>query len=65
MDLMRKEQLIDAYVNFIMDSMPLKLKEEELFSRLVKEYERKTEEEIVSEITMAYGLEGLEEIGYR
>lgn len=53
--------LIDEYVNFIMDAMSLKLKEETLFEYLVNDYKNRTKEEIIAEILENYGDEWFEE----
>jgi len=56
-----QEKLIDEYVNFIMDSMSLKLKEELLFEYLVNDYKEKSQDELIVEIRENYGDEWFEE----
>jgi hypothetical protein len=48
-------KLVDDYVNFIMDGMPLKLKEEMLYEYLVNEYKDLSEEELTQQIFENYG----------
>lgn len=56
-----QEKLIDEYVNFIMDSMSLKLKDELLFEYLVNDYKEKSQDELIVEIRENYGDEWFEE----
>lgn len=58
-----QEKLIDEYVNFIMDSMSLKLKEELLFEYLVNDYKEKSQDELIVEIRENYGDEWFENNG--
>jgi hypothetical protein len=53
--------LLDNYVNFIMDGMSLKLKEEMLYEYLVNDYKNLSEEELTTEIRENYGDEWFEE----
>ena len=53
--------LLDKYVNFIMDGMSLKLKEEMLYEYLVNDYKNLSEEELTAEILENYGDEWFEE----
>jgi hypothetical protein len=48
-------KLVDDYVNFIMDGMPQKLKEEMLYEYLVNEYKDLSEEELTQQILENYG----------
>jgi len=54
-------KLVDDYVNFIMDGMPLKLKEEMLYEYLVNEYKDLSDEELTKQILENYGDEWFEE----
>jgi len=54
-------KLVDDYVNFIMDGMPLKLKEEMLYEYLVNEYKDLSDEELTQQILENYGDEWFEE----
>ena len=54
-------KLVDDYVNFIMDGMPNKLKEEMLYEYLVNEYKDLSEEELTKQILENYGDEWFEE----
>ena len=54
-------KLVDDYVNFIMDGMPQKLKEEMLYEYLVNEYKDLSEEELTQQILENYGDEWFEE----
>lgn len=56
-----RKALLDQYVNFIIDSMPRKLMEQELYDCIVKQYESLRKEEIEDEIREAYGEEWLSE----
>lgn len=53
--------LLDKYVNFIMDGMSLKLKEEMLYEYLVNDYKNLSEEELTAEILENYGDEWFDE----
>jgi hypothetical protein len=55
------ERLIDEYVNFNIDSLSLATREEMLYSYMVDEYNQKTEDEIIAEITHNYGIEWFQE----
>lgn len=54
-------KLVDDYVNFIMDGMSQKLKEEMLYEYLVNEYKDLSEEELTQQILENYGDEWFEE----
>ena len=54
-------KLVDDYVNFIMDSMSQKIKEEMLYEYLVKEYKDMGEEELTQQILEIYGDEWFKE----
>lgn len=54
-------KLVDDYVNFIMDSMTQKLKEETLYDYLVNEYKDVSDEELTQQILENYGDEWFEE----
>ena len=53
--------LLDNYVNFIMDGMSLKLKEEMLYEYLVNDYKDLSEVELTTQIRENYGDEWFEE----
>lgn len=53
--------MIDEYVNFIMDGMSLKLKEELLYEYLVNDYKEMSQDELIAEIRENYGDEWFEE----
>ena len=53
--------LLDNYVNFIMDGMTLKLKEEMLYEYLVNDYKDLSEVELTTQIRENYGDEWFEE----
>ena len=55
------ENLLYNYLNFIMDGMSLKTKEELLFEYLVNDYKDLSEEELTTEIRENYGNEWFEE----
>ena len=55
------ENLLYNYLNFIMDGMSLKTKEERLFEYLVNDYKDLSEEELTTEIRENYGNEWFEE----
>ena len=48
-------RLIDDYVNFIMDGMSLKLKDEMLYEYLVNDYKDLSEEELTTQFRENYG----------
>jgi len=54
-------KLVDDYVNFIMDGMSQKLKEEMLYEHLVNEYKDLSEKELTQQILENYGDEWFEE----
>ena len=54
-------KLVDDYVNFIMDSMSQKIKEEMLYEYLVKEYKDMSEKELTQQILEIYGDEWFKE----
>ena len=54
-------KLVDDYVNFIMDGMSQKLKEEMLYEYLVNEYKDLSEKELTQQILENYGDEWFEE----
>jgi hypothetical protein len=54
-------KLLDDYVNFIIDSMSQKLKEETLYDYLVSEYKNVSDEQLANEIRENYGDEWFEE----
>jgi predicted house-cleaning noncanonical NTP pyrophosphatase (MazG superfamily) len=54
-------KLVDDYVNFIIDSMSQKLKEETLYDYLVSEYKNVSDEQLANEIRENYGDEWFEE----
>jgi hypothetical protein len=54
-------KLLDDYVNFIIDSMSQKLKEEILYDYLVSEYKNVSDEKLANEIRENYGDEWFEE----
>ena len=53
-------KLVDEYVNFIMDGMSQKLKEEMLYEYLVNEYKNLSERALRTEILENYGVEWFE-----
>jgi hypothetical protein len=53
-------KLVDDYVNFIMDSMSLQIKEEMLYDYLVNEYKDLSEKELTQQILENYGDEWFE-----
>ena len=53
-------KLLDDYVNFIIDSMSQKLKEETLYDYLVSEYKNVSYEQLANEIRENYGDEWFE-----
>lgn len=53
--------MIDEYVNFIMDGMSLKLKEELLYEYLVNDYKEMSQDELIADIREIYGDEWFEE----
>lgn len=53
-------RLVDDYVNFIMDSMCQKIKEETLYDYLVNEYKDLSEKELTQQILENYGDEWFE-----
>jgi hypothetical protein len=55
------DKLVDDYVNFIMDSMSQKIKEEMLYDYLVKDYKDLSEEELTQQILEIYGDEWFKE----
>ena len=55
------ENLLYNYLNFIMDGMSLKTKEERLFEYLVNDYKDLSEEELTTEIRENYGNEWFDE----
>ena len=55
------ENLLYNYLNFIMDGMSRKTKEELLFEYLVNDYKDLSEEELTTEIRENYGNEWFEE----
>ena len=55
-------KLLDDYVNFIIDSMSQKLKEETLYDYLVNEYTNVSDEQLANEIRENYGDEWFEEL---
>ena len=55
------ENLLYNYLNFIMDGMSRKTKEERLFEYLVNDYKDLSEEELTTEIRENYGNEWFEE----
>jgi len=59
--MVNKKDLIDIYVNSIIDSMSHKLIEEELYEYIVKDYNKKSKKDIISEIRELYGDEWFEE----
>ena len=54
-------KLVDDYVNFIMDSMSQKIKEEMLYEYLVNDYKDMSEEELTQQILEIYGDEWFKE----
>ena len=54
-------KLVGDYVNFIMDSMSQKIKEEMLYDYLVKEYKDMSEKELTQQILEIYGDEWFKE----
>jgi hypothetical protein len=54
-------KLVDDIVNFIMDSMTQKLKEETLYDYLVNEYKDVSDEELTQQILENYGDEWFDE----
>jgi hypothetical protein len=54
-------KLVDDYVNFIMDSMSQKIKEEMLYDYLVNDYKDMSEEELTQQILEIYGDEWFKE----
>lgn len=54
-------KLVDDIVNFIMNSMTQKLKEETLYDYLVNEYKDVSDEELTQQILENYGDEWFEE----
>ena len=55
------KELLDKYINFVMDGMSTKLKEETLFEFLVNEYKDMSEEELYAMIQRDYGDEWFDE----
>ena len=55
------DKLVDDYVNFIMDSMSQKIKEEMLYDYLVKDYKDLSEKELTQQILEIYGDEWFKE----
>lgn len=64
MKIKNKKDLVDTYVNFIIDSMSHKLIEETLYDYILKEYTKKSKKEIILEIRGLYGDEWFEEYCY-
>ena len=54
-------KLVDDYVNFIMDGMSQKIKEEMLYDYLVNEYKDLSDKELTQQILENYGDEWFEE----
>ena len=54
-------KLVDDYVNFIMDSISQKIKEEMLYEYLVNDYKDMSEEELTQQILEIYGDEWFKE----
>ena len=54
-------KLVDDYVNFIMNSMSQKIKEEMLYEYLVNVYKDFSEEELTQQILEIYGDEWFKE----
>ena len=55
------DKLVDDYVNFIMNSMSQKIKEEMLYDYLVKDYKDLSEKELTQQILEIYGDEWFKE----
>jgi hypothetical protein len=54
-------KLVDDYVNFIMDSVSQKFKEDMLYEYLVNDYKDMSEEELTQQILEIYGDEWFKE----
>lgn len=55
------KELLDKYINFVMDGMSTKLKDETLFAFLVNEYKDMSEDELYATIQRDYGDEWFDE----